>query len=100
TTVWAPAVASVAARPTATRSVSSRPRFSMMSSLMTCVADGVRPILPPGTRRRRRRFRARPPPAGSGEPHRAGDAARHDVHEADQEDAVDGPRRSLGDLLG
>src|SRR2546422_8653439 len=37
---------------------------------------------------------------GPGEPERSRDAPRHRVHEDDQEDAIDGPGRGLGNLLG
>src|SRR2546426_12586682 len=37
---------------------------------------------------------------GPGEPERPRDAPRHCVHEDDQEDAIDGPGRGLGNLLG
>src|SRR2546422_5490459 len=38
--------------------------------------------------------------SGPGEPERPHDAPRHRVHEDDQEDAIDGPGRGLGNLLG
>src|SRR4051794_33140616 len=39
-------------------------------------------------------------PSMADQPDRAGHAAGHQVHETDQEDAVDRPRRGLGNIVG
>src|SRR5688572_19810197 len=100
--VCAPAGASTPSASTAPRTM-TRLRLSMMSSCRTRsnVAWSLCAGREPSYRVQRSGSRRGSAPCqpGQAESQRARDAARHHVHEEDQEHAVDGPRRRLGDVL-